>query len=993
MQLSANQTLHGFTILTDEELPEIEGKAFTGVHDASGARLLYLCNDDNNKSFAIGFRTPPKDDTGVFHILEHSVLCGSRKFPVKEPFVDLLKGSMQTFLNAMTFADKTLYPVASTNEQDLFNLMDVYMDAVFHPRIYQKRAIFEQEGWHYELRAHDPQAADVASLDAEQTTLVHNGVVFNEMKGALSDATSVLYDELQRALFPDTCYSFESGGTPEAIPTLTYEEYLDEHARHYRTDNSYIILYGNMDIDRALAFLDEQYLTPVAEEQRRADEARLEQGLELLRPRSINAQKPLVADHVVYPMDTAPENACSACGYVIGDSSERMRALAVEILLDALFGSNEAPLKRALLDEGVAHDVQAFVSDALMQPFAVVQLQMPSDGAACNLASTLNRLTREMLERGLDKEIVEAALSHDEFVMREHDMGYADGVIDSMLALSSWLYDDDSATTYLRYERAFAELRQQLEGDYFETLCRELFCECPHSASVEVLPTPTEGPDEMARALEELNQSLSFEQRRRIVEEEAVLRELQEAPDTPEAIATLPRLSVADIQGAPELPDYGLDESAPVTCVRHRVPTRGIVYTYRFFDMSHLTFDDLPYVGILALVLGKLDTAKHTAAEIDTMVQGLLGNMSFYVTVSESMDDVLDPRPLFGVSASALSKNVETAATLPLEVMTQTDFSSAEKVLDLLKQHKIALEQHFANAGHTCASARCKSYYSAAGIISETISNIGFYQFICDLIEHYDERAGQLAGRLAEVASKLFDDGACTFSLAGTDDDIERFWAAGPLCGTRNDLSKRLVIPAPVKRNEGFVVPSDVCYAALGWDRRCIDGGVTPFDGSWIVAARALSLDYLWNEVRVKGGAYGTGFQAILGGNMRFYSYRDPHLDQTLEKFAGAREWLEAFDPSQEDLEGFIVSSAASIDAPMKPRALIRRQMVYFFAHRPEEDWHTVRRQIIACDIESVRAFANILGRVADERCICVFGNRSILESSDAGLEIINLIG
>ncbi len=988
MQLNPGAALHGFRFTTAEELPEIDGNAYAARHEASGARLLYLKNDDNNKSFAIGFRTPPKDDTGVFHILEHSVLCGSKRFPVKEPFVDLLKSSMQTFLNAMTFADKTLYPVASTNEQDLFNLMDVYLDAVFHPRIYEKRAIFEQEGWHYEFMSENGE--DPAGLDADQLKLVHNGVVFNEMKGALSDASSVLYDELQKALFPDTCYAFESGGTPAAIPTLTYEEYLDEHRRHYRTDNSYIILYGNLDIDRTLEFLDGRYLTPLVAEQQQADDERLAAGLEPLRPRTIEAQEPIAAGFLQHRMDTAPENACAACGYVIGSSAERTRATAAEILLDALFGSNEAPLKRALLDAEVAHDVHAFVSDALLQPFAVVQLQMPAPGKAEGLAELIEQSVRKMLDEGLDKELIEAALSHEEFQMREHDMGYADGVINSMICLSSWLYDDDTPLDYLRYERVFAELRSLLDTDYYEKLCLELFCENSHMASVEVVPAPGEAEDERAAELDAKNRSLTPDERKAIMKEVEQLRLLQEAPDAPEATATLPRLGVADIGAALDEAPYALDPQAPITCLRHSVHTRGIAYAYRYFDLDRLSFEDLPYASVLALVLGKLDTAEHTAAEVDTLVQGKLGNLNFFTEICEDYGDSTNPRALFVVSSSALSANVNYLAKLPLEVMLKTDFSNSGKILDVLKQRKISLEQGFANSGHSCATMRCKSYYDEAGVIAEQLSNVGFYQFLCELIDQYDERAGELAERLARTAKQLFDDGSCTISFGGSDDDYARFWAAEPGCGSDGDTQRKLQIPKPTVRNEAFVVPSDVCYVALGWDRRLLS---EPYNNAWVVAGRALSYDYLWNEVRVKGGAYGTGFQALKSGNMRFYSYRDPHLDETLERFESASKWLADCDPTQDAFEGFIVATVAAFDAPVKPRGLIKRQAQRFFSNLPADERKQNRQKTLASTVQGIRELAPVLEAAAAKHAICAFGSREILESSNAGLTVIALVG
>ncbi len=1032
MELNTNATYHGFAIEKREDLPEIDGTAFIGRHEPSGARLLYLANDDNNKSFAIGFRTPPKDDSGVFHILEHSVLCGSRRFPVKEPFVDLLKGSMQTYLNAMTFADKTLYPVASTNEQDLFNLMDVYLDAVFHPNIYEKRAIFEQEGWHYELHAVDG-TGNPAELPADQTQLVHNGVVFNEMKGALSDANSVLYDELQKALLPDTCYAFESGGTPAGIPSLTYEEYLDEHRRHYRTDNSYIILYGNMDIDRTLAFLDERYLCPVFEEQKANDERRAASGLEPLLPRDITMADHSVAGEVTLTMpqlcercggsandtltiqvpadsaaaaqcadasiappyirktmDTAPENACAACGYVIGDSSDRLRAMAVEILLDALFGSNEAPLTRAMLDAGVAHDVTAYLSDALRQPFVVVQVNMPAEDAGAHLAETIAENVRAMLDEGLDKGLVEAALSHAEFQMREHDMSYADGVIYAMQALSSWLYDDEAPIDYLRYERAFAQLRSELESDFFERLCAEVFLENDHAASAEIVPTPGVSDDDSSAQLDKMNRELSPEERNRIVTEEAVLRELQEAPDSPEAIATLPRLAIADIGDAPVEPAYGLVEDAPLPCLRHSVHTRGITYAYRYFDMDRLDFEDLPYVSVLSIVLGKLGTAKHTAAEIDVLTQGKLGNLSFFSGVFETQTDPDDIRSMFMVGSSALTDNVRWLAELPREILLETDFSDTARILDLLKQQKIALEQGFVNSGHSSAAARLHSYCAKAGVVREQLDNVGFYLFLCDLIEHFDEKAPLLVSRLVGLSRNLFCDDNCTISFAGSDSDYDRYWAAGPAFGRVRDTTSRLVVPTPTIKREAFVVPSDVCFAALGWDRRLLDEAHT---GAWNVASRALSLDYLWNEVRVKGGAYGVGFRETVQGTMRFHSYRDPHLDETLARFEQAGAWLAAFSPSKEDMEGYIVSCVAGVDAPLKARRIIRRQAGDFFCKRKPEERIVNRRAIIETDVHDVRNLADTLQRAIDQHAMCAFGSRDILEASKAGFNVIPLVG
>ncbi len=999
MILAPSSTVHGFTVLEQQRIPEISGTAFVMRHNKSNARLLYLRNDDIDKAFAIGFKTPPQDDTGVFHILEHSVLCGSDKFPVKEPFVDLLKSSMQTFLNAMTFSDKTMYPVASTSETDLFNLMDVYLDAVFHPAIYHKRAIFEQEGWHYELRATDdapsadgeseaPGDIDVANLDASQFNLVYNGVVFNEMKGSLSNSSTVLYDRLQQALFPDTAYAFESGGTPRAIPELTYEQFLDEHRRHYRLDNSYTVLYGDLDIDHALAWLDERYFSPIADEQAAIDATRAASGEAPLAPRAIEYQQPVEALNITETMQTTPENAVAACGYVIGTVRDRTRAIACDILLDALFGSNEAPLKRAFLDSGIAEDVSAFIADAMLQPFAIIQLKKQREDALEQLIPLLERELQAILNNGLDLELVEASLSHAEFVMREHDFGISDGVSLAMSSLSGWLYDDDLSCAYIRYDDVFSWLRKQLNTGYFEEVLRSVFLENNHRASVQILPIAEETTDEQTKKLAETNAALTADERRRIVEEEQLLREMQMQPDSPEAQKCLPRLTIANIAEVAAEKQPTLDESAPVTCLRHHIDTHGIAYAYRYFDASHIAFEELPYLSILALVLGKLGTAKHNAAELDTLTQSKLGNLSFYADLTESRDGTNNVSLMLCASSSALESNAAWLATLPREVLAETDLTDTARIKDLLLQRKISLEQSFIGSGHVRAITRVRSYHSPAGVLMEHLSNVEYYRFLKDLLAHFDERAADLTMRLQSLAARLFVDDGCTISFTGADTALDTFWQAGAIMNAKAQEAPRLVLPEPRVLNEAFIVPSDVTYTSSGLDLRPFG---YQYSGSWTVASRALSYDYLWNEVRVKGGAYGVGFMPVMTGAMRFYSYRDPHIDETLSRFAQASTYLRTFDPSQEEMDGFVISTLAGFDAPKKTRALIRRQDDAHFAHAKPGERATTRSQIIESAVESVRALADPVELIAQNGGICTFGNKEIIESSKAPLNPVDL--
>lgn len=591
--------INGFAVESVEPLCEIDGDAIVMRHGKSGARLLFLHNADENKAFSISFKTPPVDDTGVFHILEHSVLCGSDKFPVKEPFVNLLKTSMQTFLNALTFPDKTMYPVASTNDQDLENLADVYMDAVLHPAIYRKRAVFEQEGWHYEL---DDANAEAGTPER----LRYNGVVFNEMKGALSDPESVLYRGMNAELFPGTCYAFESGGHPRAIPQLTYEGYLDTHARHYRLDNSYIVLYGDIDAECMLRFLDRRYLSAADCAPRTPAE-----------PNPMGECKPNVSLDAVVPMATAPENACVGLGYAIGDARDFERVLAADVLMDALMGGNESPIKRAVLDAGIGGDATAFLMDSQAMPVALFELKGAKPGAKQRFMEIVEGEAARLVADGIPRDLLEAVGARPSwsFELRERDRGMADGVVLAMNALSGWLYDDALATTYLRYEDALAHMREGLDGRYFEDVLESLIVKSNHKALLEVKPVEAEDDSEEERELAEKLVGLDEAAKQAIRDDVAELRAMQEAPDAPEALATLPRLGTSDIGAAKPDPAAVLDAACPLPCLRHELPSRHINYLYLYFDANVVAFDDVPYVTLLCMLLNKLDTAKRTAAE------------------------------------------------------------------------------------------------------------------------------------------------------------------------------------------------------------------------------------------------------------------------------------------------------------------------------------------------------------------------------------------
>ena len=1001
--LENKNAIHGFIVKSREALAEIEGTAYIMEHQATGARLLFLSNEDTNKAFSIGFRTPPENDTGVFHILEHSVLCGSDRFPVKEPFVNLLKRSMQTYLNAMTFPDKTMYPVASTNEQDLLNLMDVYLDAVFHPAIYRNKHIFEQEGWHYELAAEDAAARSAAEGEHGSATapdpskLRINGVVYNEMKGALSNPEALLFNALSAAMFPDTLYRFESGGTPKAIPTLTYEDFLEQHARHYRPDNSYIHLYGNLDIDRVLAFIDERHLAPLAEEQADTpDDA-------ACGPRALTFQQPVINRGVRVEMPTAPENACCGIAYGIGTSTDHERVIAVDVLIDSLFGSNEAPLKRALLDAGLADDASAYLSDSTLQPFAIVQLRGARPNVLERFQEVLDDAVTKLLADGLDETLVEASLAHSEFVMREHDFGPADGVIFAIASMAGWLYDDDAPTMFVRFETDYAALRAKLGTGYFEKLASEIFLHNDHCASVELVPVEQTGPTAEEERIAAVAETMTPDDTQAIEDTVRALREAQEAPDAPEALATLPHLGIADLAQAPELPGWKLLESTPVPCIRHDAPTRGIAYAFRYYDLSCVAFEDLPYVNILASVLGKLDTARHTAAQIDTLVQGKLGNLGFLRSVIDDETDTNAFAPELVVAASALESQCEYLVTLPHEIMFETDFSNTRKILDILIQKRVIMERGFAAAGHSAALARLNSYYLPSSVVREQLGGIDFYRMLKDLIEHFDERADDLSRRLSRLAMQIFSPSNLTLAFTGSEESFERYWSA---CEAQRSIaafeetSSRLIVPKPVIRNEAFVVPADVVFVTTGYNLKQLQSAhaanaatLPAWRGAWQVASKALNFEYLWNEVRVKGGAYGVGFQAGRLGGVQFHSYRDPHIDETLKRFQGVPAWLRNAQPSAEELEGYIVSTVASIDAPHKVRDLICRQDIEYFSKRPKDARLVARADALEASKSAFEELARATELALDEQAVCVFGGRDIIVRQNAQLEVIDLLG
>ncbi len=969
-----NTPLHGFTEIRQAPLPELDATLHEMEHAQTGARLVYLACDDENKAFAIAFKTPPANSTGVFHILEHSVLCGSDRYPVKEPFVELLKHSMNTFLNALTFPDKTLYPISSRNPKDFLTLMRVYLDAVFHPAIYHNPAIFRQEGWRYEF-------------DADGTPH-YKGVVFNEMKGAFSDADELETNALNRALFPDTPYRYVSGGDPACIPDLSYEQFLAAHRRFYAPSNALIFLDGAVDLDTVLRVLDEEYLRSFARSERTVFpplQAPVDGGVQRI-------------EYEVASEAEEPGRTRLGYGFVLGSYADRETLVAAGVLAQVLAGDNESPLCRAVLSRQLARDLMLRVYDSVAQPWLQMEItDLNAENAAAAEQAVFDEL-RRLAGQGIDRTKLEAALARREFEMRGRDFGpYTPGVGLCMQTLESWLYGGQPEAN-LQVGDLFDSLRAKMQGGYFEDLLRELVLQNDHMALVELVPVDATEGSEGAEAAElaAKRDAMTDAELADVVERTAALRAAQEAEDTPEAKATLPRLRVSDIGEARPEPPLVVDTTAPIPCLRHGIPTNRLAYAMQYFDLSCVAFEDLPYVTLLCRLLKQLPTREHSAEELDNLLAGKLGFLSFTTEVM-TQPEVDGVRPYLLVSAGALSEKIDALASLPREVWSSTLLADADadRVRDVLTQIRIGLEQGFINNGHSAALGRAMSYSSPSAVVREQLSGVDFYLFLRDLLDHFDERLDGLRAKLAELAGRIFVADGCLASFTGSDEDFNAYWAdAGDLglgAGDGADAGRNaLVVPTPCDRHEAFVIPSDICFAARACDPRRLGIDVT---GAWAVAANALSYDYLWNEIRVKGGAYGCGFRAAGERQTAFYTYRDPAIDPSIERVERAGAWLGSFEPDEAAFEGFIVSCVSGMDAPVKPYALTKRRNTTYLAGLDPHAREERRAQMLAATPGELRTLGADVTRIAAESPTCVFGGRDVIAKSNAGFNVVDLLG
>ena len=946
--------------IKEEELGSLQAKGYLLRHKKSGAHVSLIKNDDENKVFYIGFRTPPKDSTGVPHIIEHSVLCGSRKYPIKDPFVELVKGSLNTFLNAMTYPDKTVYPVASCNDKDFANLMDVYMDAVFHPNIYQHPEIFQQEGWHYELE----------DADGDITL---NGVVYNEMKGAFSSPESILDRTVFNSLFPDTPYAVESGGDPKVIPELTYEEFLEFHQKYYHPSNAYIYLYGNMDMEEKLDFLDREYLSHY-------DRIQVDSAILLQKP----FEQP-VEVRKEYPLSAEEEDTDQtylSCNFAVGTALDQELYEAFEVLDYALLNSSGAPIRKALLDKGIGKDILGSYDNGTLQPmFSIVAKGAnPQDRDA--FVETIRQVLTQQVEDGIDKHALKAGVNASQFRFREGDFGsFPKGLIWGLQCLDSWLYDDNEPFMHLHGIEVLDGLKEKIQTDYFEKLVEKYLLNNQHASLVMIEPKKglTSQEDEQLKArLAEKKQSMSVQELEELVAQTAHLKEYQQEPSPKEDLEKLPMLTREDLN--PNIRPLDLQEATigTVPLLRHRVFTNGIHYLNLVFQVNGVSGKDLGYLSLLCKMLGMVDTRHYSYADLANEIYVVTGGINFQLCLYPKADH--DYQFTCEVRSKFLYEESAAAMELIREMILTSDFSDEKRLKELVDLNKSRLEMQMNSAGHSIASLRAMANFSKTSKISDEIGGVGFYQFLKDLQEHFDEKKGLLQQKCEELMEQIFTSAHLVISSAGTPEamiQVEKdLLQLIPSLPRTSRLEQEAQVSCAHAR-EAFKDASQIQYVCRAGN--FADAGYA-YTGTMRILKVILGYDYFWINVRVKGGAYGCMNQFARNGNMYFVSYRDPNLAQTIDVFEKTPEYIRSFDADERDMTKYIIGTISEMDTPMTPSQRGLRALSAYFMGIRDEDLQRERTQIINARAEDIRALAEPVEAALSQGVLCVVGNEDAIE-------------
>ena len=956
-----------YEILDEHRVEDVQSDGFILRHKKSGARIAILSNNDDNKVFYIGFRTPPEDETGVPHIIEHTTLCGSKKFPVKDPFIELAKGSLNTFLNAMTYPDKTVYPVASCNDQDFKNLMDVYLDAVFNPNITKYEEIFKQEGWHYELTGKDDE-------------LKINGVVYNEMKGAYSSPDEVLSSQIYRSLFPDNTYSKDSGGNPEYIPKLTYEAYLDFYHKYYHPSNSYIYLYGDMDVVERLEWLDKEYLS-LYDYKKVNSEINKQPAFDEIK--NVEAQYSITMD------DSQENKTYLSYNRVVGDTLDEMLYQAFDVLDYALVSSPGAPVKQALIDAGIGDDVYGSYDAGILQPVFSFVAKNANASQADEFESIIENTLKEVVKTGINKEALLAGINSSEFKFREADFGqFPKGLLFGLNCLDSWLFDDMKPFIHLECLGTFAKLRKAVDTDYFEKLIQEYLLDNTHGSSVTVKPKRglgNEREEALAKELSDYKASLSDEEIKKLIEDTEHLKKYQEEPSSDEDLRKLPMLTRADMKKN-AMPFSNIeDELLDVKVVRHDIESNGIDYISFLFDAGDFAQSELGYLGFFTNALGLVSTEKYSYTDLANATNIYTGGIS---TGTASHPDIKDRNNFvfkFEVKLKVLEKNLDKALELMEQMLLSSDFTDTKRLGELVAQIKARLQANLSSSGHLVAAMRSMSSFSRYALYQDELKGIAFYRSICHIEKELSESPKSVSDKLAAIAKKLFARNRMLISFTGNN---EAYGNAKPsLEKVIAGFNKMSTIgnQAEVHFNtakEAFIDASQIQYVAKTGDFIC-EG--YEYTGALRLLRIILSYDYLWINVRVKGGAYGCMNTFLRSGESYFVSYRDPNLSDTLDVYDRIPEYIKSFSPDERDMTKYIIGTFSALDTPMNPEAKGSRSLSAYLEGITYEQIQKERNEILNAQPEDIRRLADLVEAVLKKDSICVIGNENMIKES-AGL-------
>ena len=956
-----------YEILDEHRVEDVQSDGFILRHKKSGARIAILSNNDDNKVFYIGFRTPPEDETGVPHIIEHTTLCGSKKFPVKDPFIELAKGSLNTFLNAMTYPDKTVYPVASCNDQDFKNLMDVYLDAVFNPNITKYEEIFKQEGWHYELTGKDDE-------------LKINGVVYNEMKGAYSSPDEVLSSQIYRSLFPDNTYSKDSGGNPEYIPKLTYEAYLDFYHKYYHPSNSYIYLYGDMDVVERLEWLDKEYLS-LYDYKKVNSEINKQPAFDEIK--NVEAQYSITMD------DSQENKTYLSYNRVVGDTLDEMLYQAFDVLDYALVSSPGAPVKQALIDAGIGDDVYGSYDAGILQPVFSFVAKNANASQADEFENIIENTLKEVVKTGINKEALLAGINSSEFKFREADFGqFPKGLLFGLNCLDSWLFDDMKPFIHLECLGTFAKLRKAVDTDYFEKLIQEYLLDNTHGSSVTVKPKRglgNEREEALAKEHSDYKASLSDEEIKKLIEDTEHLKKYQEEPSSDEDLRKLPMLTRADMKKN-AMPFSNIeDELLDVKVVRHDIESNGIDYISFLFDAGDFAQSELGYLGFFTNALGLVSTEKYSYTDLANATNIYTGGIS---TGTASHPDIKDRNNFvfkFEVKLKVLEKNLDKALELMEQMLLSSDFTDTKRLGELVAQIKARLQANLSSSGHLVAAMRSMSSFSRYALYQDELKGIAFYRSICHIEKELSESPKSVSDKLAAIAKKLFARNRMLISFTGNN---EAYGNAKPslekvIAGF--DKMSAIGNQAEVHFNtakEAFIDASQIQYVAKTGDFIC-EG--YEYTGALRLLRIILSYDYLWINVRVKGGAYGCMNTFLRSGESYFVSYRDPNLSDTLDVYDRIPEYIKSFSPDERDMTKYIIGTFSALDTPMNPEAKGSRSLSAYLEGITYEQIQKERNEILNAQPEDIRRLADLVEAVLKKDSICVIGNENMIKES-AGL-------